>query len=81
MQAHLHDPALESLMKSLHMNAVAMTLKDVLRPKEVGEQVVSHVLEDVREPMPDFEAMRRVLADNPNPKKTSVSDRALSEND
>lgn len=67
-------------MKHLHINAVAATLKDVLRPKEVGEQVVSHVLDDVREPSPDFEAMKRALADVPDPGKAQTSDRAVSEN-
>jgi hypothetical protein len=36
---------------------------DYLRPTEVGEIVVSHVLEDVRDPEPDFEAMRRMLGE------------------
>lgn len=52
-------------MNALYVNAVGMTLKDVLRPKEVGEQVVSHVLEDAREPSPDFEAIRRMIHPEP----------------
>ena len=47
-----------------HLTA-AMTLKEVLRPKEVGEQVVSHVLPDAREPKPDFDAMKRLLTEPP----------------
>lgn len=51
-------------------NAAGMSLKDFLRPREIGEQVVSHVLENVREPAPDFEAMR--LAVSP-PQRTEDS--------
>jgi hypothetical protein len=40
-----------------------MAPPNFLRPAEVGEMVVSHVLEDVREPEPDFEAMRRMLGE------------------
>ena len=40
-----------------------MAPADYLRPTEVGEIMVSHVLEDVREPEPDFEAMRRMLGE------------------
>jgi hypothetical protein len=40
-----------------------MAPADYLRPVEVGEMVVCHVLEDVREPEPDFEAMRRMLGE------------------
>lgn len=39
------------------------TLGDLLRPREIGEQVVSHVLEDAKQPTPDFEAMRRMLSE------------------
>jgi hypothetical protein len=42
---------------------LAMAPADYLRPVEVGEMVVCHVLEDVREPEPDFEAMRRMLGE------------------
>lgn len=56
----------------------AMTLKEVLRPKEVGEQVVSHVLPDVKEPKPDFDAMKRVLTESPSqpPRKPQEDDDA-----
>jgi hypothetical protein len=40
-----------------------MAPPDYLRSTEVGEMMVSHVLEDVREPEPDFEAMRRMLGE------------------
>ena len=40
-----------------------MAPADYLRPVEVGEIVVSHVLEDVREPEPDFDAMKRLLGE------------------
>jgi hypothetical protein len=49
-------------MTTHNFSAVAMTIQEVLRPKEVGEQVVSHVLENVRQPEPDFEAMKRILS-------------------
>jgi hypothetical protein len=45
------------------MKGLAMAPADFLRPVEVGEMVVCHVLEDVREPEPDFEAMRRLLGE------------------
>ena len=51
-------------MNSAHSRAVGMTLKDVLRPKESGEQVVLHVLPDAQEPKPDFDAMRRILTES-----------------
>ena len=59
-------------------HAVAMTLKEVLRPKEVGEQVVSHVLPDAREPKPDFDAMKRILTESPPlpPRKAPEDDHA-----
>jgi hypothetical protein len=44
-----------------HVSSVGMTLQDILRTREVGEQVVSHVFENVREPEPDFEAMKRAI--------------------
>ncbi len=36
---------------------------EYLRPTEVGEMVVCHVLDDAREPEPDFEAMRRAIGE------------------
>jgi hypothetical protein len=43
--------------------AMTRTLEDLLRPREVGERVTSHVLEEAKQPAPDFDAMRRVLSD------------------
>jgi hypothetical protein len=40
-----------------------MVSADFLRTVEVGEVVVCHVLEGVREPQPDFEAMRRMISE------------------
>ena len=51
-------------MKISHLDGVGMTLKDVLRNREVGEQVISHVLEDAKEPTPDFEAMKKALSES-----------------
>jgi hypothetical protein len=42
---------------------LAMVSADFLRTVEVGEVVVSHVYESVREPQPDFEAMRRMIGE------------------
>lgn len=38
-----------------------VTLKDALRPKETGEMVVQHVLPAVKEPAPNFRAMKRFI--------------------
>jgi hypothetical protein len=40
---------------------------DYLRPTEVGEMVVPHVLENVPQPEPDFEAMRRLVSEPAEP--------------
>lgn len=54
-------------MRSKNVGVVAMTMEDVMRPREQGEQVVSHVLEDAKEPAPDFDAMQRFIsAANPS---------------
>lgn len=47
----------------LNTNAVGVTLKELLQTREVGEQVVSHVLEDAPEPTPDFDAMKKAIAE------------------
>jgi hypothetical protein len=67
---------MELAMNTAHRNAVAMTLKEVLRPKEVGEQVVQHVLPDVKEPKPDFDAIKRILTESspPPPGKAQADD-------
>lgn len=44
-----------------HLNIGAVPLRDILWPAEVGEQVVSHVLPDAKEPQPDFQAMQRII--------------------
>jgi hypothetical protein len=60
-------------MRARNFSAAAMTIQDVLKPKETGRQVVSHVLENVKEPQPDFEAMKRILSGSQNAKEASVS--------
>jgi hypothetical protein len=52
---------------------LAMVSADFLRTVEVGEVVVSHVYENVREPQPDFEAMRRMIGE-PIPQKGDNTD-------
>jgi hypothetical protein len=62
-------------MNRLHAISVGMTPEDYLRPTAVGEPVVSHVLEDAKEPEPDFEAMRKLLSESPSaPKPPAASD-------
>lgn len=46
------------MMRSL----AAVDLVDLVRPKPQGERVNSHVIQVVREPVPDFEAMRRLVS-------------------
>jgi hypothetical protein len=36
-------------------------LEQLFRPKPVGEPVNTHVVERVKEPAPDFDAMRRIV--------------------
>lgn len=38
-----------------------INLKEILRPKESGEPVISHVFRHVSEPVQNFEEMRRVI--------------------
>lgn len=54
--------------------AVATTLKEALRPKEAGEPVVLHVLPDVQEPKPDFDAMKRILTESSPPPPGKAAD-------
>ncbi len=47
------------------MFSVANTkLTDLLQPKSTGEPVNVHVVELLREPKPDFEAMKRLIESN-----------------
>lgn len=46
--------------------------QDLFQPCEVGELVVSHVLEYAPEPTPDYEAMRRAIAAPLNEVKCDV---------
>ena len=39
----------------------ATKLRDILRPKAPGEPVNAHVVPQVPEPQPDFDAMQRVI--------------------
>ncbi|WP_370154562.1 hypothetical protein [Ferrovibrio sp.] len=50
-------------------NALAMSaLSELLKAKTKGEPVNFHVVEPTREPVPDFERMRRViLGESKNP--------------
>jgi hypothetical protein len=66
-------------MNAANAITVAMTLKEVLRPREVGEQVVSHVLPDVKEPKPDFDAMKRLLTESsPLPPRKAGEDDVIT---
>ena len=43
-------------------NTIAATkVSDLTRPKSVGTPVNTHVVQAVKEPTPDYEAMRRVI--------------------
>ena len=37
-------------------------LQQILRPREVGEALISHVLREAVQPEPDFEAMKRLVS-------------------
>jgi hypothetical protein len=39
----------------------ATDFAEIFRPKSSGETVNVHVVESVKEPQPDFEAMRRII--------------------
>jgi len=39
----------------------SMKLVDLLRPQSNGETVNVHVVDSVKEPKPDFDAMKRVI--------------------
>jgi hypothetical protein len=60
-------------MRAQHFSAAAMTIQDVLKPKETGRQVVSHVLENVKELQPDFEAMKRILSEPQSATEATVA--------
>jgi hypothetical protein len=60
-------------MRAQNFSAAAMTVRDVLKPKETGRQVVSHVLENVKEPQPDFEAMKRILSEPQSATEATVA--------
>jgi hypothetical protein len=36
-------------------------LRDLIRPKGTGEPVNAHVVQQVKVPQPDFDAMRRII--------------------
>ena len=51
------------------------SVRDLLRPRRSGEPVNVHVVESVREPAPDFDAMQRTIEQrvrypSPNPTRT-----------
>lgn len=39
----------------------ATKLRDLIRPKGTGEPVNAHVIEQVKVPQPDFDAMQRII--------------------
>jgi hypothetical protein len=51
-----------------------VSMEDLLRSREVGTPVVSHVLEDVSEPKPDFKAMQRTISGAGTPPKDPAND-------
>ena len=61
-------------MNRWHAYSVALTPDEYLRPATQGEPVVSHVLENAKEPEPDFEAMRKLLSE-PTPAPQPDSDK------
>lgn len=64
-----------SMMSLLTPQSVAaMTLDDFIRPRRNGEVVVSHVVEQVRQPGPDFEGMRQTIISTFPPVSTKSDD-------
>lgn len=49
----------------MYQSVATLDLSEILKPKSVGEPVNNHVVLAVREPAPDYEAMRRLVA-NPD---------------
>ena len=43
-------------------NIASLKLIELLTPKPRGEYVNGHVIQSVREPAPDYEAMRRLVS-------------------
>ncbi len=39
----------------------ANKLRDLIRPKSAGEPVNTHIIEQVKVPQPDFDAMQRII--------------------
>jgi hypothetical protein len=63
----------------------SIDLEQLFRPKPVGEPVNMHVVERVKEPEPDFEAMQRIIESGVEREKVPPRDeserREISEND
>jgi hypothetical protein len=45
----------------------ANRLGDLIRPKSAGEPVNAHVVEQVKVPQPDFDAMQRIIEQSAAP--------------
>jgi hypothetical protein len=52
----------------------SIDVEELFRPKPVGEPVNMHVVEPVKEPEPDFEAMRRLIQGEGAPRPENVRD-------
>jgi hypothetical protein len=47
--------------KSVSVVQAAIKLRDLIRPKGTGEPVNIHVVQQVKVPQPDFDAMQRII--------------------
>lgn len=56
-----------------YSNSTLKSLGDMLKPKEVGEVVNSHVLDYAREPKPDFDQMRDIVSSHSPDLKNATS--------
>jgi hypothetical protein len=45
----------------LNIAQAASKLGDLIRPKSTGEPINAHVVEQVKVPQPDFDAMQRII--------------------
>jgi len=55
----------------------SVQLRELLRPRRSGEPVNVHVVDSVKEPQPDFDAMQRAIEqkfDSPQPPKQERDD-------
>ena len=61
--------------------AAAMKISDALRPKAEGEPVNIHVIPQLTQPKPDFEAMRRLIAGTDDGRRKEQPERKVPEDD